>query len=366
LPLVLTQTLEATLCNVPIKAPQQTFLCRICLENVPVASKAVLLDCGVDAHATCRECLRMYLHLRVADGRVEELCCPCAHDEEGGCKASVREEELQQWLSPEAYEKSKRFLQMRANPHLRACPSCNQLLSPEVKEDGTVVAEMYCLDCDVHFCHHHSNAHDRGPQACAEYERSCLRQQLRNAGLYGARACPRCGAMTQKTSGCNHMTCNCKAHWCWLCGRQLENVGWHYNPANPHGCMQFQNEVKSRHGAKLMVVCKIFSFPAMLASIVFLILFALSLVATLFLPFCFCCKEIGFKVWVITAAIITGTPFFVFSVLWCIVGGLFWLIIVPCGAGETHLQFLVGVPVMMTLALCEAIVEAGRAPRVAQ
>ncbi|KAF8428187.1 hypothetical protein EV426DRAFT_331428 [Tirmania nivea] len=32
------------------------------------------------------------------------------------------------------------------------------------------------------------------------------------------RPCPRCHTMTQKTEGCNHITCSvCRAHWCWKC-----------------------------------------------------------------------------------------------------------------------------------------------------
>jgi len=31
-------------------------------------------------------------------------------------------------------------------------------------------------------------------------------------------ACPGCGVCTQKTFGCDHMTCVCGQHWCWVCG----------------------------------------------------------------------------------------------------------------------------------------------------
>lgn len=30
--------------------------------------------------------------------------------------------------------------------------------------------------------------------------------------------CPRCKAMTERSSGCGHMTCVCGTHWCWYCG----------------------------------------------------------------------------------------------------------------------------------------------------
>lgn len=35
----------------------------------------------------------------------------------------------------------------------------------------------------------------------------------------GFKPCPKCLVITEKTSGCNHMTCSyCKHQWCWRCG----------------------------------------------------------------------------------------------------------------------------------------------------
>lgn len=32
--------------------------------------------------------------------------------------------------------------------------------------------------------------------------------------------CPKCRVPTQKTYGCDHMTCPCGTHWCWACGEK--------------------------------------------------------------------------------------------------------------------------------------------------
>ena len=29
--------------------------------------------------------------------------------------------------------------------------------------------------------------------------------------------CPGCGVAVEKTSGCNHITCPCGTHWCFVC-----------------------------------------------------------------------------------------------------------------------------------------------------
>ena len=32
-----------------------------------------------------------------------------------------------------------------------------------------------------------------------------------------AKNCPECDMLVSKTDGCDHMRCNCGAHWCWGC-----------------------------------------------------------------------------------------------------------------------------------------------------
>lgn len=36
--------------------------------------------------------------------------------------------------------------------------------------------------------------------------------------------CPSCTAKVVKTSGCDHITCVCDAHWCYRCGG--ESLGY--------------------------------------------------------------------------------------------------------------------------------------------
>ena len=37
-----------------------------------------------------------------------------------------------------------------------------------------------------------------------------------------AKDCPGCGVPTEKTSGCDHLTCYCGVHWCWCCGKAFD------------------------------------------------------------------------------------------------------------------------------------------------
>ena len=43
-------------------------------------------------------------------------------------------------------------------------------------------------------------------------------------GENNIKKCPHCGLYTNRTEGCNHMTCaNCKKEWCWLCNAKIIN-----------------------------------------------------------------------------------------------------------------------------------------------
>merc|ERR1712232_1262349 len=130
--------------------------------------------------------MKAYLRSRIKEGRVDHLACPCCPSggsgiEEGCSGKAIPEPELKQWLSDDLVEKFQRFTRMRADPQLRACPSCSELCSPSLESDGSLIADMTCQRCGTCFCFYHSNAHARGAEACAEYERKCVRQQLQDA-----------------------------------------------------------------------------------------------------------------------------------------------------------------------------------------
>ena len=47
------------------------------------------------------------------------------------------------------------------------------------------------------------------------------------AQLANARSCPGCSLRTQRTEGCNHMTCPCGYEWCYVCERRWHQL--HYS-----------------------------------------------------------------------------------------------------------------------------------------
>merc|ERR1712032_677728 len=45
------------------------------------------------------------------------------------------------------------------------------------------------------------------------------------------KTCPVCQSIVEKNGGCNHITCVCSIHWCWLCGEIVygDDLGKHYD-----------------------------------------------------------------------------------------------------------------------------------------
>jgi hypothetical protein len=47
--------------------------------------------------------------------------------------------------------------------------------------------------------------------------------------------CPNCKTPTQKSVGCDHLTCTCGAHWCWACGTAFDSREIYGHMSKVHG-----------------------------------------------------------------------------------------------------------------------------------
>ena len=64
------------------------------------------------------------------------------------------------------------------------------------------------------------------------YERKLQKIRKRNEKEFekwklkkNVRKCPSCSRDIQKADGCDHMTCICGSHWCWICGKDEDVNG---------------------------------------------------------------------------------------------------------------------------------------------
>lgn len=251
--------------------PSGTFACPICCDTVDEVDRAVLSECGNVAHSCCQGCMGNYIRGLVRDGRVDLLRCPANEY----CSASVLPLEIAAFTDEDTYGRYERFRRMRSDPTLRQCPQCETFCKPIQDEEGGFVADMLCGECGNRFCYYHSNAHVG--RSCQDYLNETATETITDA-----KECTGCGILTEKISGCNHMTCSqCKSEWCWLCGKSIDDVAGHYSDANPDGCRQFENCEMLEGGSALVCL--------FLSALLVVSIFAFFLIKYPFLVVCCCC-----------------------------------------------------------------------------
>lgn len=180
------------------------------------------------AQGTCSLCF--------SDFRHEDLQSACGRpiNNRAKCKQRICRDCSKSWYGS---NKPGRILNMPA----MCCPFCRRLASGRLarKHRLNEVGHMQqALDESDHFifawCRSCNFAKQYMERVCAngapEQVRNfvcedCRRPVVANGAGTGAgsydnqpKVCPGCGTMTQRTSGCLHMTCHCGEHWCYGCG----------------------------------------------------------------------------------------------------------------------------------------------------
>ena len=213
----------------------EVFYCEICLENHPVTEAIQLRGCQC---RFCHSSLQQFYETQIRDSFIE-FFCPTCH-------LSVTPQEIQNLVSLEMYSKYLRFVEMKSNPSYRECPKCGHATIGSIDH-----LNMTCSQCSESFCFIHSNAHPGS--TCQQYMRAQRKIESQNRAAINrmSRKCPSCGCDTEKSGGCNHMTCRAcgemsdpssvlsRCHffwqsWCWLCGRNITGITTHYDTVT--GC----------------------------------------------------------------------------------------------------------------------------------
>lgn len=308
--------------------------CIVCLDTFSLKELSALSACPAgDKHLMCHDCASRFFSGRVREGRVDELKCPLYGFDD--CCAVATMGELKVYLSEEDIAKYERFKKFAEDPTLRECPVCSECVSPDFTftEDGgqTVQPAMRCSQ-GHNFCYYHSNAHPPGPGECEAYTSALAKEQKQAIMATGAKPCPACGIMTVKSDGCNHMVCpSCKAGWCWTCGKSLgsrANTGWHYNPGNPMGCLQFTDSLNDKQMRDYrMILVRLLALPGTLLG-----LFAFWGVLPLW--FLTCCIGLAVSLILLVAVVCAWLP----------LGFCCVVLLTPLGLSQEHHELLMMAP----------------------
>ena len=101
----------------------------------------------------------------------------------------------------------------------------------------------WCTDCySLKECVEKTCAGSETPSVRDWRCEECDRARLLDAPDIVAKPCPGCGVMTEKRSGCSHITCtNCEAttgtatHWCFVCNGKFDYHSIYAHMSRKHG-----------------------------------------------------------------------------------------------------------------------------------
>jgi hypothetical protein len=225
---------------------------------------------------------------------------------------------------------------------------------------------MRCHACGTQFCYYHSNAHTG--RTCEEYREEIekLDRLAETGAMKGSKACPKCGIMTDRTGGCQHMTCKrCGCDWCWSCGELIEGGGAGVTEHYYFGrCSQFEDENPT---GCLACYFRCVSAPLrILSMLLFVVTSIIFLVLLLVLTLFFCiiaplqrCRgrtsEQALHVVFICALVMAYIPFVPFLLVCAVYITIFWLLVRPCGATRQHFHNLCLAPLLSPLVVVHLV-----------
>lgn len=179
----------------------------------------IRMSCG---HIYCSDCLIQMCEAEKTATREFRICCVKAINASGTeCQRSFSLSELQEHLPAEAFEavleKSFESYVSRHPGDFAYCqtPDCDQVyrISPP---DAGRPRIFTCKKCLVSVCTYCHNSHPGKPCDKAKTVAKTILSGKTKKAL-GIKSCPKCSMLMQKRAGCNHMTCKCGAHVCWVC-----------------------------------------------------------------------------------------------------------------------------------------------------
>lgn len=95
-------------------------------------------------------------------------------------------------------------------------PSCGEFIPPRSKLDPKHPFEVLCRACRTKVCLTcKRNGHRFGQDCPEDWE---LDTVLKMGESSGWRRCYKCRMLVELAHGCTHMTCRCKAQFCYICG----------------------------------------------------------------------------------------------------------------------------------------------------
>ncbi|KZP04787.1 hypothetical protein FIBSPDRAFT_904014 [Athelia psychrophila] len=196
---------------VPRTGDTEEAVCPICYDAV---TSPMELGCG---HAYCSACIRHFL----TSASTFPLVCM---GDEDTCHVPIPIPVVQRFLPIQQFTNILETAFITYIDHhprdFKYCttPDCRQVYRCTTSETVSII---HCPACLSSVC---STCHEEGHEGMTCSQRKLLNdpeEQERLSDEFatqsGYKKCPQCTVWIEKTKGCNHMTCKCGTHICWVC-----------------------------------------------------------------------------------------------------------------------------------------------------
>jgi ariadne-1 len=198
---------------VKVHSPQVT--CTVCDEVVP-RDQASSASCG---HMFCNNCWKQYLTVQINELQLGGGLIRCMQNK---CTILVDEDLVHKIVDAELFKRYMNFLlesYVTKRPYHTWCPTpgCGSAIA--ITRGETMVG-VQCGKCERSFCFS-CQREPHLPATCAMvsawHQKAKDDSETANWLVSHTKECPQCHKAVEKNGGCNHISCTCGAHFCWMC-----------------------------------------------------------------------------------------------------------------------------------------------------
>ena len=176
-------------------------------------------SCG---HDCCRECMRN--HVLNEFGNMNNFPCRCPRSAVG-CENFLTQTESLQCLD---YNEQNEFLKKERKKIISVCADIQQCTQPDCEGHAEMVGgntnfecpvcqHRYCVECGADDWHLNATCEQHREQYREWEQNNAEGDAMMDEYMKDKSTCPQCKNGVEKTEGCNHMTCICGQHFCYLC-----------------------------------------------------------------------------------------------------------------------------------------------------
>ena len=228
------------------------FTCSICFSQ-----KDVFYRKPCCTRLVCKDCMLQIIRTKVNDGIVH---IPCPNPE---CNEVLNDQEVVVAIGEDAEMRDKydRFaLDARKGGSKKTCPRCGFITEHKLPRKFRLKEEdvkLRCTSCDLEWCFKcHAPWHEGATCKAFRTGEKHFREWtkgLRENGDANCQRCPMCRVYIQRTTGCDHMTCNrCDTEFCYKCGGlylDIPIIGDHQDGMSVLGCVYKYNGSSAKRKA---------------------------------------------------------------------------------------------------------------------